>query len=133
MDNADSNKENTGSKSVISRKNCSKVLQELQVSENLKNQALELKVGYKFENWKHVNQVLHTYAKMKGFSWRLQNTYYSRADRGVSKKVFEYRHAGKPKPSKSNNPDMTRTTTSSHVKYTCYINICWPKSDSNPR
>ncbi|RIA82919.1 hypothetical protein C1645_834604 [Glomus cerebriforme] len=35
---------------------------------------------------------------MKGFSWRLQNTYYSRADRGVSKKVFEYRHAGKPKP-----------------------------------
>jgi len=123
MDNADLNKENTISKSIISRKNRSKVLQELQISKNLEDQALELKVGYKFENWEHVDQVLYTYAKKKGFSWRLQNTYY-RVGGIVSKKVFECHHAGKPKPRKNNNPDITRTTTSSRVECTCYINIC---------
>jgi hypothetical protein len=68
MDNADLNKENTVSKSVISRKNCLRVLQEFQISDNLKEQALELTISYKFESWKHVDQVLHAYAKIKGFS-----------------------------------------------------------------
>ena len=45
-----------------------KVLQELQISENLKDQALELEVSFKFENWEYVDQVLYTYAKKKGFS-----------------------------------------------------------------
>ena len=62
----------------------------------------------------------------------MQNTYY-RVGGAVSKKVFECHHAGKPKPRKNNNPDTVRTTTSSRVECTCYINICWPKSDSNPR
>ena len=76
--------------------------------------------------------MLYAYAKTKGFVWRLQNTYY-RVDRSISKKVFECRHAGKPKPHKGNNPDMARITTSIRVECTCYINICWPKTDSNPR
>src|SRR2546423_11224015 len=134
-DQEDLNKENTSvstSKSVILRRNRQKVLQELQISENLKKQADELRVGYSFESWEHVDQVLYAYAKTKGFVWRLQNTYY-RVDRSISKKVFECRHAGKPKPRKGNNPDTTRITTSIHVECTCYINICWPKTDSNPR
>ncbi|EXX52529.1 hypothetical protein RirG_252240 [Rhizophagus irregularis DAOM 197198w] len=68
MDNINLNKENTLPKSIVSRQNRLRVLQELQTSDNLKEQALELKVGYKFENWEHVDQVLHTYAKTKGFS-----------------------------------------------------------------
>ncbi|CAB4424054.1 unnamed protein product [Rhizophagus irregularis] len=132
MYNFNLNKENTLPKSIVSRKNRLRVLQELQTSDNLKEQALELKVGYKFENWEHVDQVLHTYAKTKGFSWRLQNTYH-RVDGSVSKKVFECHHAGKPRSRKGNNPDITRNTTSSRVECTCYINICWPKTDSNPR
>ncbi|CAB4411418.1 unnamed protein product [Rhizophagus irregularis] len=132
MDNFNLNKENTLPKSIVSRKNRLRVLQELQTSDNLKEQALELKVGYKFENWEHVDQVLHTYAKTKGFSWRLQNTYH-RVDGSVSKKVFECHHAGKPRSRKGNNPDITRNTTSSRIECTCYINICWPKTDSNPR
>ncbi|CAB4479206.1 uncharacterized protein OCT59_027609 [Rhizophagus irregularis] len=106
MDNINLNKENTLPKSIVSRKNRLRVLQELQTSDNLKEQALELKVGYKFENWEHVDQVLHTYAKTKGFSWRLQNTYH-RVDGSVSKKVFECHHAGKPRSRKGNNPDIT--------------------------
>src|ERR1044072_7837366 len=131
----DSNKENVPvltSKSVISRKKRQKVFHELQISENLKKQAEELEVGYKFDSWEHVDQVLYAYAKTKDFVWRLQNTYY-RADRSVSKKVFESNHAGKPRPRKENNPDITRNTTSSRVGCTCYINVCWPKRDSNPR
>jgi hypothetical protein len=131
----DSNKENvwtSTSKSAILRKKRRKVFQELQISENLKKQANELAVGYKFENWEHVDQVLYAYAKAKGFVWRLQNTYY-RVDKNISKKVFECNHAGKPKLRKENNPNITRNTTSSRVGCTCYINICWPKSDSNPR
>src|SRR5436190_7383264 len=128
----DLNKENATSKSVISKRKRQKVLQELQISENLKEQADELKVGYKFENWEHVDQVLYAYAKIRGFVWRLQNT-YKRVDRSISKRVFECRHAGKPKSYKGNNPDTTRITTSIHVDCTCYINICWPKTDSNPR
>jgi hypothetical protein len=134
-DQEDSNKENvpvSTSKSAISKRKCQKAFHELQISENLKEQAEELAVGYRFENWEHVDQVLYAYAKTKGFVWRLQNTYY-RVDKNVSKKVFECNHAGKPKPRKENNPDMTRNTTSSRVGCTCYINICWPKSDSNPR
>ncbi|GES98284.1 protein FAR1-related sequence 5-like [Rhizophagus clarus] len=37
-----------------------------------------------------------------------------------------------PRMRKSNNPNKTRNTTSSRVGCTCYINICWPKYDSNP-
>ncbi|RGB23892.1 hypothetical protein C1646_821896 [Rhizophagus diaphanus] len=81
------------------------------ISDNLKEQALELTVDYELK----IDQVLPTYAKIKGFSWRLQNTYY-RVDRDVSKKVFECHHAGKPKSREGNNPDITRTTTSSRHK-----------------
>ena len=109
--NQDLNKENATSKSVISKRKRQKVLQELQISENLKEQADELGVGYKFESWEHVDQVLYAYAKMKGFVWRL----HYRVDRNISKKVFECRHAGKPKPHKGNNPDMARITTSIRV------------------
>jgi hypothetical protein len=66
----DLNKENVlvlTSKPVNSKRKHQKILQKLQVSKNLKKQAKELKVGYKFENWEHVNQVLYTYAKIKGF------------------------------------------------------------------
>ena len=128
-----SNKENAlvlTSKSTISKRKRQKVLQELQISENLKKQADELKVEYRFENWEHVDQVLYAYAKTRGFVWRLQNT-YKRVDGSVSKKVFECRHAGKQKSYKGNNPDISRITTSIHVECTCYINICWPKTDSN--
>ena len=134
-DQEDLNKENipgSTSKSAISKKKRQKVFHEFQISENLKKQTEELAVGYKFENWEHVDQVLYAYAKTKGFVWRLQNTYY-RADKNVSKKVFECKHAGKPKSRKGDNLNITRTTTSSRVNCTCYINICWPKSDSNPR
>src|SRR5581483_10419526 len=75
------------SKSAISKKKCRKIFHELQISENLKKQAEELTVGYRFENWEHVDQVLYAYAKTKGFVWRLQNTYY-RVDKNISKKVF---------------------------------------------
>ncbi|CAG8531807.1 2443_t:CDS:2, partial [Rhizophagus irregularis] len=44
MDNINLNKENTLPKSIVSRKNRLRVLQELQTSDNLKEQALELKV-----------------------------------------------------------------------------------------
>ncbi|CAB4475473.1 unnamed protein product [Rhizophagus irregularis] len=44
MDNINLNKENTLPKSIISRQNRLRVLQELQTSDNLKEQALELKV-----------------------------------------------------------------------------------------
>ncbi|RIB01898.1 hypothetical protein C2G38_2255922 [Gigaspora rosea] len=120
------------SKSAISKKTRQKALNELQISENLKKQADELTVEYKFEDWNHVDQVLYAYAKIKGFVWRLQNTYY-RVDKSISKKVFECQHAGKPKPHKSNDPDKIRATKSIRVECTCYINICWPKNDSNPR
>ncbi|GES98671.1 protein FAR1-related sequence 5-like [Rhizophagus clarus] len=113
-DQEDSNKENT-----------------LALTENLKKQAEELAVEYRFESWKHVDQVLYAYAKIKGFVWRLQNTYY-RADGDISKKVFECSHSGMSRTRKNNNPNKTRNTTSSRVGCTCYINICWPKYDSNP-
>ncbi|RIB09947.1 hypothetical protein C2G38_2146300 [Gigaspora rosea] len=99
------------SKSAISKKTQQKALNELQISENLKKQADELTVEYKFEDWNHVDQVLYAYAKMKGFVWRLQNTYY-RVDKSISKKIFECQHAGKPKPHKSNDPDKIRATKS---------------------
>ncbi|GBC42134.2 protein FAR1-RELATED SEQUENCE 5-like [Rhizophagus irregularis DAOM 181602=DAOM 197198] len=67
MDNINLNKENTLPKSIVSRQNRLRVLQELQTSDNLKEQALEL-----------------------------QNTYH-RVDGSVNKKVFECHHAGKPK------------------------------------
>src|SRR5581483_8996550 len=98
-DQEDSNKENTSgltSKSVISKRKRQKVFQELQISERLREQADELKVGYKFENWEHVDQVLYAYAKTRGFVWRLQNT-YKRVDGSISKRVFECHHAGKLK------------------------------------
>ncbi|CAG8624353.1 14825_t:CDS:2, partial [Racocetra persica] len=81
--------------------------------DNLKNQAKELEVRYKFDNWEHVDQ-------------RLQNTYYQ-VDKTISKKVFECHHASKPQIYNKNN------TTSSYVECTCYININWPKSDANPQ
>ncbi|CAG8770653.1 10338_t:CDS:1, partial [Racocetra fulgida] len=120
------NQEASASKSAISKKKRKNFFQELQISDNLKSQAEELEVGYKFDNWEHVNQVLYTYAKIKGFVWRLQNTYY-RVDKTISKKVFECHHAGKPWISNENN------TTSSRVDCTCYININWPKSDPHPQ
>jgi len=83
----------------------------------LKKQAEELAVGYKFENWKHVDQILYAYGKEKSF------------DGNISKKVYE--HIGKPKLCKGNNPDTTRANKSSCVECTYYINICWPKKDSN--
>ncbi|CAG8496678.1 17842_t:CDS:2 [Gigaspora rosea] len=67
-------------------KRSSKTLQELQTSENLKKQAEELTIGYKFENWEHVDQ-----------------------------------------------PRTSQAKKSSRVDCTCYINICWSKTDSNPR
>src|SRR5688572_9120427 len=103
-DQEDSNKENAlgpTSSSVILKKKRQRVLQELQISENLKKQADELKVGYKFENWEHVDQVLYVYAKTRGFVWRLQNT-YKWVDGSISKRVFECRHAGKYKSHKGN-------------------------------
>ncbi|CAB4394337.1 unnamed protein product [Rhizophagus irregularis] len=105
------NKENTlilTFKSISSKRKRQKVLQELQI-----------------------NQVLYTYAKIKRFVWRLQNT-YKRVDGSISKKVFECRHAGKPKSYKGNSSNTSRNTTSIHVECTYYINICWPKSESNP-
>ncbi|CAG8519315.1 17814_t:CDS:2, partial [Racocetra fulgida] len=119
---------NLKSKSVIARKDRQKTLQELQISEELKKQAEELTIGYKFENWEHIDQVLYTYDKTKGFIWRLQNTYY-RVDKSI-KKVFECHHAGKPRSNTKNN--TTQAKKSSRVECTCYINICWPKTDSNP-
>ncbi|GBB98120.1 hypothetical protein RclHR1_03140019 [Rhizophagus clarus] len=107
------------------------IINDLELDENLKKQAEELAVEYRFESWEHVDQVLYAYAKIKGFVWRLQNTYY-RADGDISKKVFECSHSGMPRMRKSNNPNKTRNTTSSRVGCTCYINICWPKYDSNP-
>ncbi|GES73163.1 protein FAR1-related sequence 5-like [Rhizophagus clarus] len=104
-DQEDSNKENT-----------------LALTENLEKQAEELAVEYRFESWEHVDQVLYAYAKIKGFVWRLQNTYY-RADGDISKKVFECSHSGMPRMRKSNNPNKTRNTTSSRVGCTYYINI----------
>ena len=67
-DQEDSNKENvpvSTSKSAISKRKCQKAFHELQISENLKEQAEELAVGYRFENWEHVDQVLYAYAKTK--------------------------------------------------------------------
>ncbi|CAG8608989.1 24607_t:CDS:2, partial [Gigaspora rosea] len=51
----------------------------------------------------------------------------------ISKKVFKCQHAVKPKPHKSNDPDKIQATKSIRVECTYYINICWPKNDSNPR
>src|SRR5438874_1662245 len=109
-DQEDSNKENTLGltfKSVISKRKRQKVFQELQISKRLREQADELKVGYEFENWEHVDQVLYAYAKTRGFVWRLQNT-YKRVDGSISKRVFEYRHAGKLKSQKGNNSGVAR-------------------------
>ncbi|CAG8548582.1 17783_t:CDS:2, partial [Racocetra fulgida] len=56
----------------------------------------------------------------------LQNTYY-RVDKTISKKLYEYQYAGKPRIYNNQN------TTSSHIDCSCYINISWPKLDLNSR
>ena len=60
-DQEDLNKENTSisnSKSIISRRKYQKVIQELQISENLKKQADKLKVEYSFVSCEHVGMYM---------------------------------------------------------------------------